>query len=142
VAKGIVLEWAREPLGGLVLGDADAILSVLGNLLSNAIRYTPTGGTVEVRHGVTDHSVWVEVNDTGVGMPEDVRRRIFDKFYRAADSQRMGQGLGLGLTLVDEFVTALGGRVEVESRPGQGSTFRVFLPLAEAAPPTKANPAT
>jgi len=93
-----------------------------------------------VRHGVKGESVWVEVNDTGIGMPEDVRRRIFEKFYRAADSQRMGQGLGLGLTLVDQFVTALGGHVEVESTPGQGSTFRVFLPLAAAARATETKP--
>jgi signal transduction histidine kinase len=142
VAKGIALEWAREPLGVLVLGDADAILSVLGNLLSNAIRYTPSGGIVEVRHGVEQQLAWVEVKDTGVGMPEEVRTRIFEKFFRAAESQRMGAGLGLGLTLVDQFVTALGGRVEVESSPGQGSAFRVFLPLAQAPRVTEANTAT
>jgi signal transduction histidine kinase len=140
VSKGIALEWAREPLGVLVLGDADALLSVFGNLLSNAIRYTSPGGLVEVRHGADAGWVWVEVRDTGVGMAEEVRRRIFEKFYRSDEAKRLGRGLGLGLALVDQFVEAHAGRVEVESTPGKGSTFRVFLPEAKPPSPPPAAP--
>jgi signal transduction histidine kinase len=135
VSKGLSLEWEREPLHVTVLGDADALLSVFGNLLSNAVRYTSSGG-ITVRHGIDEAMgmAWVCVGDTGVGMAPDVRQRIFDKFYRAPEARTLGgQGLGLGLSLVDQFVRAHKGRVEVESEPGTGSTFRVWLPLAAGA---------
>jgi two-component system OmpR family sensor kinase len=144
VAKGLSLEWAREPLSVLVLGDADALLSVLGNLLSNAVRYTPAGGQVVVRHGLMVDEVgqwgWVEVADTGVGMSPEVQKRIFERFYRAPEAGQhdsQGVGLGVGLSLVEQFVAAHGGRVEVDSAVGQGSTFRVYLP---AAPPADDSP--
>jgi signal transduction histidine kinase len=134
VSKGLSLTWEREPTSVLVLGDADALLSVLGNILSNAVRYTGTGG-IAVRHGVRDGMGWVEVRDTGAGMAPEVRERIFDKFYRAPDARVVGgQGLGLGLSLVDQFMQAHDGRVEVESVLGEGSTFRVLLPLAAGDP--------
>ena len=112
-------------------GDADALLTVFGNLLANAIRYTPEGGQVTVRLGAGDASAWFEVADTGVGMTEDVKARVFDKFYRSPEARGIeAQGLGLGLTLVRQAVAAHHGSVSVESAPGAGSTFRVTLPLA------------
>ena len=112
-----------------IVGDADALLSVFGNLLANAIRYTPAGGTIAVGCGSDDHAVWVTVSDTGIGMTPEVRERVFEKFYRAREARDVeAQGLGLGLALVQELVVAHGGRVEVESAPGRGSTFRVVLP--------------
>jgi signal transduction histidine kinase len=112
-----------------VLGSDDALLSVIGNLLSNAVRYTPEGGRVTVRQGIEAEWAWIEVSDTGIGMAPDVQARIFTKFYRAPDAQRLeAQGLGLGLSLVRQLVAAHRGRVEVRSAPGQGSTFRVMLP--------------
>jgi signal transduction histidine kinase len=166
VSKGLSLEWEREPAHLWVPGDADALLSVLGNLLSNAIRYTHAGA-VRVRHGTyvsaaalapaesaqdpealssgppagndapesAAHWAWVEVADTGVGMLSEVRERIFEKFFRAADTRSSGgQGLGLGLSLVEQLVRAHQGRVEVESAPGRGSTFRVWLPALPGSP--------
>lgn len=138
VSKNLTLEWEREPLSVLVYGDEDALLSVLGNLLANAVRYTPVGGQVTVRHGVSNDENgrwgWVEIADTGVGMPPDVLQHIFDRFYRGPEAYHLGgQGLGLGLSLVQQFVTAHRGRLEVNSTPGEGSTFRVFLPAG--APP-------
>jgi signal transduction histidine kinase len=112
-----------------VLADTDALLSVFGNLLSNAIRYTPPGGHVTVRHGSDGTSGWVEVQDNGIGMSPEVQARAFEKFYRAPEATAIEpQGLGLGLALVKQLVDAQGGRLEVESAPGRGSTFRVLLP--------------
>jgi two-component system OmpR family sensor kinase len=116
-----------------VYGDSDALLSVLGNLLSNAIRYTPEGGRVTLRCGVDGEIACICVEDTGIGMTDDVKARIFDKFYRSPDARSVeAQGLGLGLTLVQQAVSAHQGSVTVESVPGQGTTFRVTLPLAAA----------
>ena len=114
-----------------VLANADALLSIFGNLLSNAVRYTAPGGTVTVNSGAKSDCVWVMVRDTGIGMSPEVRKRIFDKFYRAPEArQHEAQGLGLGLALVRQLVEGHQGQIEVESEPGKGSAFRVVLPLA------------
>jgi signal transduction histidine kinase len=136
VAHGIELRYASEEPGFLVRGDTDALLSVFGNLLSNAIRYTPAGGQVTVRWGADDAWVWVEVSDTGIGLGAEAEAHIFEKFYRAPEARRVEpQGLGLGLALVQQIVEAHAGRIAVQSTEGQGSTFRVSLPrLAGEAP--------
>ncbi len=114
-----------------VLGDTDALLSVVGNLLSNAVRYTPTGGRVTVDSGRADGMAWIEVRDTGIGMSPEVQARVFEKFYRAREARAVeAQGLGLGLTLVRDLVWAHGGQITLVSELGRGSTFRVTLPLA------------
>jgi len=128
--KGVDLVREGDTWSARVLGDSDALLTVFGNLLSNAVRYTPTGGKVTVRYGVDGGSACVEVADTGIGMTPEVQQRIFEQFYRAPDAQRIEQqGLGLGLFLVQRLVQAHGGRIEVTSQPAAGSTFRVWLPL-------------
>jgi signal transduction histidine kinase len=131
-AKGIFIqEESAGPPALMVCGDADALLSVFGNILSNAIRYSPEGGHVIVRHGVTDGAVWVEVEDNGIGMSQEVQDRIFDKFYRGPEARAAeAQGLGLGLTLVGQAVSAHGGTVTVASTLGSGTAFRVMLPEA------------
>jgi signal transduction histidine kinase len=127
--KGVDLTREPGPEHVTVWGDADALLSVVGNVLSNAIRYTPAGGQVTVRHG-TDHTgCWVEISDTGIGVSDEARARLFERFYRAPEARELdAQGLGLGLTLVNQLVTAHHGRVEVDSTSGVGSTFRIVLP--------------
>jgi signal transduction histidine kinase len=115
-------------------GDADALLSVIGNLLSNALRYTATGGRVTVQQRVEGGQVVTEVADTGIGMTPETRARIFERLYRAPEARVMAtQGLGVGLALVRRLVLAHGGTIEVESAHGRGSTFRVLLPLATSA---------
>jgi signal transduction histidine kinase len=114
-----------------VRADGDALLSVFGNLLSNAIRYTPPGGRVSVRSGANDGWAWTEVDDTGIGMSPEVQARVFEKFYRAPEARSVeGRGLGLGLSLVLQMVQAHEGQIEIKSGEGRGSTFRVHLPLA------------
>lgn len=112
-------------------GRYHALLTIFGNLLSNAIRYTPDGGAVDVRLGRSSAGVCVEVQDTGIGMGPEVQARIFEKFYRAGEARRMSAaGLGLGLALAWNLVVAHGGTITVESSPNMGSTFRVLLPAA------------
>jgi signal transduction histidine kinase len=130
-AKGIEVQVPSdcEPLWAK--GDADGLLTVFGNLLSNAIRYTNAGGTVCVSTGIREDNVCVVVQDTGIGMSADTRARIFDKFFRAPEARSMeAKGLGLGLSLVHQMVQAHGGLIEVESEVEKGSTFSVLLPLA------------
>jgi signal transduction histidine kinase len=129
--KGVTLALNAGSPELWVLGDTDAVLSIVGNLLSNAVRYTPAGGRVDIAWGIDDKSTWVEIRDTGIGMTPEVQERIFEKFFRAREARDVeAQGLGLGLTLVHDLVLAHDGQVEVQSTPNQGSTFRVTLPLA------------
>jgi signal transduction histidine kinase len=131
--KGLALVRDDESPSISLVADADALLSIFGNLLANAIRYTPAGGRITVGFGAAGSEVWVTVADTGIGMSPEVQERIFEKFYRAREARDVeAQGLGLGLSLVQELVVAHGGRIEVESAPGKGSTFRVVLPRGDA----------
>jgi len=127
------LQCLREggPYGVTVYGDPEAMTQVLDNLLDNAIKYTPAPGTIKVSvHGNNGH-VLLEVADTGIGIPEKDRERIFERFYRVdkARSREMG-GTGLGLSIVKHLVQAMHGEVRVESEPGKGSRFVVQLPAA------------
>lgn len=114
------------------VGDPDALLTVFGNLLANAIRYTPEGGRVEARCGVADGWAWFSVTDSGIGMTPDTKARIFERFYRNPDARKAEpRGLGLGLSIAQRLVAAHRGHLDVESQPGQGSTFRVWLPRGD-----------
>src|SRR5690606_31910328 len=117
-----------EPL--FVEGDELRLEQVLQNLLDNAVKYTPQGGTITVRIERQGDRVMLSVSDQGIGIPESDLPQLFTRFYRAnnVDSQQIS-GLGLGLHVVSQVVTLHGGTVEVESTVGQGSTFTVFLPL-------------
>jgi signal transduction histidine kinase len=143
--KGVLFTYETPDLMPIhIFGDSDAVLSVLGNLLSNAIRYTPEGGQITLRRGIESGDVWIEVADTGIGISEEVKGRIFDKFYRGPEARSIeAQGLGLGLTLVQQAVAAHHGSITVVSSPGHGTTFRVALPLAQddaAAPKAENDP--
>ena len=111
----------------LVLADSDRILQVVTNLISNAIKYTPDGGTVtlNVQRITSNNSLQVSVSDNGHGIMEKDLERIFNKFERVEG----GKGVGLGLSIVKGIVEAHGGRVWVESKEGAGSTFCFTLPL-------------
>jgi two-component system sensor histidine kinase BaeS len=110
--------------------DPDRLARALGNLLSNAIRYTPRDGTVWVSAGHESDMVWIRVSDNGPGIPLEEQECIFAPFYRSRSSRRFPQGLGLGLGIARDLVNAHGGRLELESAPGEGSRFTIWLPLA------------
>lgn len=117
-----------------VVGDSDMLTRVLINLVDNAIKYTPEGGTVSIKSGLRQTGeVYISVSDTGIGIPADSLPRVFERLYRV-DRARVkgnGSGYGLGLAIVKHIVELHRGRIEVQSTPGVGSTFTVFLPLPE-----------
>lgn len=110
--------------------DPDRIVQVVGNLLANAFKFTPPGGSVRLWAGVRGEEVWVEVQDTGPGIPKEEIPRLFQRYARAKHPGVRGvAGTGLGLFISKHIVEAHGGRIEVESEEGKGSLFRVILPL-------------
>jgi signal transduction histidine kinase len=114
-----------------IQGDPQRLAQVLLNLLTNALHYTPTGGAITVGATRHDHEVWLRVADTGAGIPTANLPYVFERFYRTDTSRASDKGgSGLGLAIVRSLVAVHGGRVWVESREGQGSTFTVALPLA------------
>jgi len=109
--------------------DADRLAQALGNIVSNAIKYTPAGGSVAITARTVAATLEIAVQDSGPGIPPEEQQRIFAPFYRGAASHRFPQGMGLGLTIARDLITAHGGRIEIESAPGSGSCFRLLLPL-------------
>jgi PAS domain S-box-containing protein len=115
-----------------VAADRDKARQVLVNLVDNAVKYSPEGGRVEVRIESTETTVRFHVTDEGIGVPEDERERIFDKFYRLDPEMTRGVGgTGLGLYICSELVRRMDGRIWVQSNHGEGSIFSFELPVAE-----------
>lgn len=116
-----------------VRGDAQVLGEAVGNLVANAIAYSPAGSSVGIGVKAADDVVEIAVSDRGIGIPEGEQDRIFERFYRAdpARARRTG-GTGLGLSIVKHAVQRHGGEVRVWSRPGRGSTFTIRLPLTAA----------
>jgi signal transduction histidine kinase len=114
------------------LGDPWRLEQVLSNLLANAMNYTPKGGTIAVRtrRNEDDRQEWVTftVEDTGLGITADELPHVFERFYRGTAGRQSGApGSGLGLAICKEIINRLGGRITVESEPGHGTTFTVWL---------------
>lgn len=129
-SKSISLS-ARHTDDAVVTGDSSWLERAILNLIDNAIKFTPAGGSVEVRVKTQGNEAVLEVIDNGIGIPEQSMPHVFERFYRGDPSRTSGtEGTGLGLSLVEWIVRAHRGRVAVESRPGQGSIFRLTLPLA------------
>ncbi|HET9125963.1 MAG TPA: HAMP domain-containing sensor histidine kinase [Solirubrobacteraceae bacterium] len=121
-----------------VMTDPRLLEMIVSNLISNAIRYTPAGGIVRVGLGSRGDEVLLRVRDTGVGISPEHQKRIFERLYRVDNTRtRATGGSGLGLAIVRRAVQTLGGRIELDSTPGQGSEFRVILP---AHPPPRPAP--
>lgn len=113
-----------------VTGDGKRLQQVFKNILSNAVKYSPDGGTITTSLRCSENHIFIWIKDEGIGIPPQDQEKIFNRFYRVDDSdRRIPGGLGLGLTLVQEIVRAHNGRVWVESALGKGSTFFVELPI-------------
>jgi two-component system phosphate regulon sensor histidine kinase PhoR len=110
-------------------GDRGRIQSMVTNLIGNAIKFTPERGEVSVSVRRKNEDLVLEVSDTGMGIPGDSLSKVFGRFYRVYRPGEHVHGTGLGLAIVKEIVTMHGGRIELESEEGKGSTFSVFLPL-------------
>lgn len=137
-AKGVRLQVVLDSRPGIISGDPDRLQQVVWNLVSNAIKFTPKGGRVQVRLERVNSHVEITVSDTGEGIAPEFLPHVFDRFRQAdGSSQRRHGGLGLGLAIVRHLTELHGGEVSVTSPGlGQGATFTVKLPLAVAHQPT------
>jgi signal transduction histidine kinase len=122
------LHLPQEPLN--VEGDALRLQQVLQNLIQNAVKYSPDGGKITIEVEYQQTQVAIKISDQGIGIPASALPRIFTRFFRAKNvNDWQISGMGLGLYVVHEIVTLHGGRIEVDSVEGEGSTFTVYLPL-------------
>jgi signal transduction histidine kinase len=126
----------------MIQADRIQIERLLSNLISNAVKYTPEGGAVFVRCSSSPGWVYIEVKDSGVGIPAENLPHIFDRFYRVRNAQTNKiQGLGLGLSFVAWIVDAHGGKIDVTSTPGEGTVFTIRLPADSILPKSAQAPA-
>jgi signal transduction histidine kinase len=127
--RGIALERVVDPRLGMICADERKVKQVLLNLLSNALKFTPEGGRVDVRAELRDGVAGISVTDTGVGIaPEDLAS-VFEEFRQVGTTAKKVEGTGLGLAISRKFIELHGGTIGVESRVGEGSTFTFTLPV-------------
>ena len=130
--RGHQLSW--ESLEGLplVVGDRSRLEQVMMNILGNAVKYTPDGGCIRITAGSTEDTVWMEVWDNGIGIPEKDREHIFDRFYRVDKARsRESGGTGLGLSIAREIVLRHHGSITLPPHQGPGTTVRLVLPIVQ-----------
>jgi PAS domain S-box-containing protein len=134
-AKEIRVQTVLDPATGPISGDSDRLQQIVWNLLTNAVKFTPTGGRIQVKVHRLDSNVEIVVSDTGVGINKEFLPYVFDRFRQAdASTTRVHGGLGLGLSIVHQLVDLHGGSVSVNSEgEGQGATFTILLPFVGAA---------
>jgi two-component system phosphate regulon sensor histidine kinase PhoR len=116
-----------------VVADEDKLDQVLTNLVNNAVKYAPSGGEIRVVGETIDDGIRISVSDQGIGIPPDQLDKIFERFHKIETEGAGSEGAGIGLYIVRHLVELHGGKIEVESKFGEGSTFTMELPLA---PPT------
>jgi signal transduction histidine kinase len=112
-----------------VSADRDKLKQVVLNLLSNAIKYNNPQGNVALRAGLEKSGWWLEVQDTGLGIPPKSLPHLFEKFYRVRAAEGKAPGTGLGLSICKQIISGHGGSIEVHSRAGEGTTFTIHLPV-------------
>ena len=129
--KKIVVQIDVELSQPLLYFDRDKIEKIISNLLSNAIKFTPKEGTIHARLHQEENNTIFEIKDSGIGIPQEKQKLIFDRFYQVNENYNH-EGTGLGLALVKELVEVHNGKIEFTSTEGEGSTFRIELPLKKA----------
>lgn len=129
----VTYERASVPAGVHVRADPDRLQQILLNLLTNALKFTPSGGSVTTAVDLKDEAVQIRVRDTGVGIPAEEQAHIFDPFVQAREPNRAGpsKGVGLGLAISRDLAEAMGGRLTVESEEGIGAVFTIELSLID-----------
>ena len=129
--KHLELTVQQRLASSYIRADPQQVMRVLRNLVSNAIKYTAEGGRITLEMAPAGDNVRLTVTDTGIGIAPEEQPYVFDRFYRAEQASRMASGTGLGLAITKEIIDLHGGRIEVESTPGKGSTFTIHLPVYE-----------
>jgi signal transduction histidine kinase len=127
--KGLTyeIETTEEPL--VLAGFEDGLERVIMNLVSNAVKYTPEGGSVVIKAWRELEQIWLTVSDTGIGIPDEAMSRIFTEFYRAKNAKAIEvEGTGLGLVIAKDVIEQHGGQISVQSLEGHGTTVTVSLP--------------
>lgn len=146
-SRGIKFHFLTDESSLVMDFDPEKIRQIISNLLSNAIKFTPQGGevylqidairasgSVQTDSTTTPDRLMIKVRDTGIGIPKDKIPHIFERFYQVdPGSTRIGEGTGIGLTLVSELIHLMGGEISVASQPGQGTSFTVLLPIQRSA---------
>jgi signal transduction histidine kinase len=127
--RGITLGHSIDERLGPIRGDERKVKQVLLNLLSNALKFTPEGGRIDVGAGVRDGVAEVSVKDTGVGIAPEDQEAVFEEFRQVGTADKKVEGTGLGLALSRKFIELHGGKIWVTSALGAGSTFTFTLPL-------------
>ena len=118
-----------DPELGAIRADERKVKQVVLNLLSNALKFTPEGGRIEVKATPTDGAVEISVSDTGIGIAPEDQEAVFEEFRQVGGADKKAEGTGLGLALCRKFVELHGGRIWVESRVGAGSRLTFTLPV-------------
>lgn len=126
--QGAAFDVCLDLQGGVVLGDPAELRDALMNIINNALDAMPAGGRLEIRSRVVDGEVEIVVVDSGCGMSEETAARVFDPFF----TTKAGRGMGLGMSVTHGVIRRHGGRIQIESKPGQGTSVRVVLPAAPA----------
>jgi two-component system, OmpR family, sensor histidine kinase BaeS len=130
--KGLAWEVDIPQSLPAIFMDSDRMAQAVRNLLSNAVKFTPAGGKVSTAVKIVDNQLTIQVADTGPGIPKEEQNKIFQPFYRSPTGRRIVQGMGLGLSIVHDIVTAHGGKINLQSSPGIGSQFTLWLPLDDS----------
>jgi len=141
VDKKVALEYELPSHPVMVLAGPRDLGDLLGNLIGNAVKYTPSGGTVRVHSRLQGGVLVTEVTDTGIGIPHADMVRLFTEFFRGANAKKQeAHSSGLGLSICKEIVDRLSGHIECQSKEGEGTTFRFELPVAGATCPLDDGP--
>ncbi len=129
-SRGLTMTYRLPPRPVLLYADPQDIEGLIGNLVSNALKYTPEGGRIELEADIVDDTIRIRVSDTGIGIPKEDQERLFQQFFRAENARRLTEeGTGLGLMIIKRILDRYDGTIEVESEPGRGTTFTVTIPL-------------
>jgi signal transduction histidine kinase len=127
--KGLTWAVDASPDLPIVMMDPDRMAQAIGNILSNAIKFTPAGGRVSTTIKTADSQLLIQIEDDGPGIPLNEQEKIFQPFIRGSQGRRIVEGMGLGLSIAREIVVAHGGDIKLESTPGVGSRFILEMPV-------------
>ncbi|MBI9042862.1 MAG: HAMP domain-containing histidine kinase [Anaerolineaceae bacterium] len=126
------LSWATniEPDLPFLNIDPERMSQAIGNLVNNAIKFTPQGGSILIEVFESDNGIWIQVKDTGTGIPFEEKAFVFSPFFRGKHNKRFPQGMGLGLSIARDLISSHQGHLDFESTPGEGSCFSIWLPIS------------